>query len=248
MATPELSVLMPVYNEATTIARAIEQVRAAELPIAARELVVVDDRSTDGTREWLLAQDWPPEVRLVLHDRNRGKGAAVRTALEHARGTYATVMDADLEYDPKSIAALLAPLLREDAEAVYGVRGFDAGSAYSFWYVLGNKVVTLTMNVLFNTWLADIMTCQKVLPTALWRQLKLRESGFACEAEITARLARARVRIYEVPVTYRARSREDGKKLTALDGLRVLRTLVRCRLDRVDPVDRRAARPESFEA
>ena len=248
MATPELSVLMPVYNEATTIARAIEQVLAAELPIAARELVVVDDRSTDGTREWLLAQEWPAEMRLVLHDRNRGKGAAVRTALEHARGTYATVMDADLEYDPKSIAALVAPLLREDAEAVYGVRGFDAGSAYSFWYVLGNKVVTMTMNVLFNTWLADIMTCQKVLPTALWRQLKLRESGFAFEAEITARLARARVRIYEVPVTYRARSREDGKKLTALDGLRVLRTLVRCRLDRVDPIDRRAARPESFGA
>jgi glycosyltransferase involved in cell wall biosynthesis len=241
MATPELSVLMPVYNEGATIARAIEQVLAAELPIAARELVVVDDQSTDGTREWLLAQEWPAEVRLVLHDRNRGKGAAVRTALEHARGTYATVMDADLEYDPRSIAALLAPLLREDAEAVYGVRGFDAGSAYSFWYVLGNKLVTMTMNVLFNTWLADIMTCQKVLPTALWRQLKLRESGFAFEAEITARLARARVRIYEVPVTYRARSREDGKKLTALDGLRVLRTLVRCRLDRVDLVDPRAA-------
>jgi glycosyltransferase involved in cell wall biosynthesis len=240
MATPALSVLMPVYNEGATIARAIEQVLAAELPIAARELVVVDDRSTDGTREWLLEQEWPPEVRLVLHDRNRGKGAAVRTALEHASGTYATVMDADLEYDPQSIAALLRPLLREDAEAVYGVRGFDAGSAYSFWYVLGNKVVTMTMNVLFNTWLADIMTCQKVLPTALWRQLKLRESGFAFEAEITARLARARVRIYEVPVTYRARSREDGKKLTALDGLRVLRTLIRCRLDRVDPVDRRA--------
>jgi glycosyltransferase involved in cell wall biosynthesis len=246
MATPELSVLMPVYNEGATIARAIEQVLAAELPIAARELVVVDDRSTDGTREWLLAQELPPEVRLVLHDRNRGKGAAVRTALEHARGTYATVMDADLEYDPRSIATLLAPLLRQDAEAVYGVRGFDAGSAYSFWYVLGNKVVTMTMNVLFNTWLADIMTCQKVLPTALWRQLKLRESGFAFEAEITARLARARVRIYEVPVTYRARSREDGKKLTALDGLRVVRTLVRCRLDRVDLVDPRAARPDSF--
>lgn len=248
MATPQLSVLMPVYNEGATIARAIEQVLAAQLPIAARELVVVDDRSTDGTREWLLAQEWPAEVRLVLHDRNRGKGAAVRTALEHARGTYATVMDADLEYDPRSIGALLAPLLREDAEAVYGVRGFDAGSAYSFWYVLGNKVVTMTMNVLFNTWLADIMTCQKVLPTALWRQLKLRESGFAFEAEITARLARARVRIYEVPVTYHARSREEGKKLTALDGLRVLRTLVRCRLDRVDLIDPRAAHPDSFGA
>jgi dolichol-phosphate hexosyltransferase len=152
-------------------------------------------------------------------------------------------MDADLEYDPQSIATLLRPLLRDDAEAVYGVRGFDARSAYSFWYVVGNKVVTMTMNVLFNTWLADIMTCQKALPTALWRALELRESGFAFEAEITARLARAGIRIYEVPVPYRARSREQGKKLTAVDGLRVLRTLLRCRLDRLDPVDVRLRVP-----
>jgi glycosyltransferase involved in cell wall biosynthesis len=237
MAPPALSVLMPVYNERATIAHAIEDVLAAELPVAEFELVVVDDCSVDGTREWLQSRELPAGVRLVLHDRNRGKGAAISTALEHARGTYATVMDADLEYDPQSIAALLRPLLRDDAEAVYGVRGFDAGSAYSFWYVVGNKVVTMTMNVLFNTWLADIMTCQKVLPTALWRALELREGGFAFEAEITARLARAGIRIYEVPVPYRARSREQGKKLTAVDGLRVLRTLVRCRLEHADPID-----------
>jgi glycosyltransferase involved in cell wall biosynthesis len=228
---PDLSILMPIYNESATAETAIQQVLDAELPIDDFELVVVDDHSVDGTREWLLAQDFPPHVRLVLHDRNRGKGAAIATALQHAHGTYATIMDADLEYDPQQIAPLLRPLLEGEAEAVYGVRGFEAHSAFSFWYVVGNKAVTLATNVLFNTWLSDIMTCMKVLPTALWREFALRERGFAFEAELTARLVNAGVRIYEVPITYQARSREAGKKLTAADGFRVLRTLVRTRVD-----------------
>ena len=246
----DVSILMPVYNEHATIAGAIGQVLAADLPVADTELVIVDDHSTDGTREWLQAQDWPAHVRLVLHDRNRGKGAAIATALEHATGTYATILDADLEYDAANIGPLLAPLLRGDAEAVYGVRGFDATSAYSFWYVVGNKLVTTAANALYNRWLSDIMTCQKVLPTELFRALKLRESGFAFEAEITARLMRAGVRIYEVPITYQARSRAEGKKLTALDGLRVVRTLVRCRFDRcvlIDP-SRHMPRPPDGSA
>lgn len=229
---PDLSILMPVYNERETIASAVEQVLAVDLPVGDVELVIVDDDSTDGTRDWLQTQPWPPQVRLVLHDRNGGKGAAIATALRHADGTYATIMDADLEYDPRNIAPLLEPLLRGEADAVYGVRGFDARSAYSFWYVVGNKFVTLAANMLFNAWLSDIMTCQKVLPTALFRALPLREKGFGVEAEITARLLGAGVRIFEVPISYQARSREQGKKLRAVDGLRVLRTLVRCRLDR----------------
>ena len=228
---PDLSVLMPIYNESATAETAIEQVLDAELPVDELELVIVDDASTDGTREWLLAQDWPDHVRVLRHDRNRGKGAAIATALKHAHGTYATIMDADLEYDPQQIAHLLRPLLEGEAEAVYGVRGFEAHSAFSFWYVVGNKAVTMALNVLFNSWLSDIMTCMKVLPTALWREFSLRERGFAFEAEITARLLNAGVRIYEVPVTYQARSRAAGKKLTAPDGLRVLRTLVRTRFD-----------------
>ena len=234
---PDLSILMPVYNERATAGHAIQQVLDADLPIDDVEVVIVDDASDDGTREWLLRQDFPPNVRLVLHDDNRGKGAAVATAFRHATGTYATVMDADLEYDPQQIAPLMRPLLEGQAEAVYGVRGFDAHSAFSFWYVVGNKSVTMALNVLFNTWLQDIMTCMKVVPTALWRELALRERGFAFEAEITARLIRSGVRIYEVPITYRARSRDAGKKLTATDGLRVLRTLLRTRLDGRDVPD-----------
>src|SRR3954464_5830491 len=228
---PDLSILMPIYNESATAEAAIQQVLDAELPIDDFELVIVDDHSVDGTRQWLLEQDFPPQVRLVLHDRKRGKGAVTATALKRATGTYTTIMDADLEYDPQQIAPLLRPLLVGEAEAVYGVRGFEAHSAYSFWYVVGNKSVTMALNVLFNAWLSDIMTCMKVLPTALWRELQLRERGFAFEAEITARLLLAGVRIYEVPISYQARSREAGKKLTAIDGVRVLRTLLRTRFD-----------------
>jgi glycosyltransferase involved in cell wall biosynthesis len=228
---PDLSVLVPVFDERATIARAVERILEARLPVGSREVVIVDDGSTDGTREWLRDQRFGPEVRLVLHDRNRGKGAAVRTALAHARGTYTTIMDADLEYDPGNIGPLLQPLLDGDACVVYGVRGFDAQTAFSFWYVVGNKSVSLAANVLFNTWLSDIMTCHKVLPTALFRALSLRERGFAFEAEVTARLVASGVRIHEVPVTYRARTRDAGKKLTARDGLRVVGTLLRCRVD-----------------
>jgi glycosyltransferase involved in cell wall biosynthesis len=226
-----LSVLMPVYNERATIETAIERVLSVEVSVDDVELVVVDDGSTDGTSELLAGRNWPDSVRIVRHEGNRGKGAALRTGLGEARCEYCTVMDADLEYDPSTFDALLAPLLAGEADAVYGVRGFQAHSAYSFWYVVGNKAVTLAANVLYNAWLSDLMTCQKVLTTSLFRSLPLRASGFAIEAEITARLLRAGARIFEVPITYRARRREEGKKLRPIDGLRVLATLARCRID-----------------
>jgi dolichol-phosphate hexosyltransferase len=225
-----LSVLMPVFNERATIEAAIERVLSVDVPVDSFELIVVDDGSSDGTRELLDGGRWPENVRIVNHRRNRGKGAALRTGLAEAGCEYCTVMDADLEYDPSNFAALLGPLLAGEADAVYGVRGFQAHSAYSFWYVVGNKSVTLAANLLYNAWLSDLMTCQKVLKTEMFRELPLRENGFAIEAEITARLLRAGARIYEVPITYRARRREEGKKLTAVDGLRVLATLARCRV------------------
>jgi len=221
---------MPVYNERATIETAIERVLETAHSIEGLDLVVVDDGSTDGTRELLTARSWPVNVRVFEHDRNRGKGAALRTGLAQATAEFCTVMDADLEYDPSNFGELLAPLLAGEADAVYGVRGFRAHSAYSFWYVIGNKAVTLAANVLFNAWLSDLMTCQKVLKTALFRELPLRANGFAIEAEITARLLRADARIFEVPITYRARRREEGKKLAPIDGLRVLATLARCRI------------------
>jgi glycosyltransferase involved in cell wall biosynthesis len=225
-----LTILMPVYNERETLQRAVEDALGAELPVDARQLVIVDDGSTDGTLEILRTTDWPDVVTVVEHDRNRGKGAAIRTALTHATGDYAAILDADLEYRASDLAPLLEPLLAGEASVVYGTRSWSSHSAFSFWYVMGNKAVTQATNVLYNCWISDVMTCHKVMRTELFRSLKLRERGFAIEPEITARVLLAGERIYEVPITYKARSREDGKKLTALDGFRVLKTLVRCRV------------------
>ena len=224
-----LTVLMPVFNERRTVGTAIERVLDVEIE-GGRELVVVDDGSTDGTWQFLEEQEWPESVRIVRRGRNGGKGVALRSGLSEARGDYCTVLDADLEYDAATLPSLLEPLLQGDADAVYGVRGFQAHSSYSFWYVVGNKAVTFAANVLYNAWLADLMTCQKVMPTALFRSLPLRANGFQIEAEITARLLRSGARVYEVPITYRARTRDEGKKLRGIDGLRVLGTLTRCRV------------------
>ncbi|HEY2374050.1 MAG TPA: glycosyltransferase family 2 protein [Gaiellaceae bacterium] len=226
---PEVSVLMPVYNERGTVERALEELLATNISADSWEVVVVDDGSSDGTEVLLRGRPWPEQVRLFRHDRNRGKGAALRTALAAARGTYATVMDADLEYSPADIPLLLEPLRNGDADAVFGTRGFQAHSAYSFWYVMGNRAVSFAANVIYNCWISDIMTGQKAMRTDVFRSLDLRERGFAIEAEITARLVRRGIRIYEVPIVYKARSRDQGKKLTAVDGLRVIRTLLRCR-------------------
>ena len=138
-------------------------------------------------------------------------------------------MDGDLEYDPADLAKLLAPLLTGEAEVVFGARGFESHAAFSFWYVMGNKAVTLAANLLFNSWLTDIMTCHKAMRTDLFRSLGLSSTGFTIEPEITAKLLAAGYQIYEVPVRYNARGRQEGKKLTALDGVRVLLTLLRCR-------------------
>lgn len=219
---------MPVYNERERVERAIASVLATELPTEF-ELIVVDDGSTDGSQEIVREAVQEGRVRLLEHPENRGKGAAVKTALENAKGDFAAIFDADLEYEPSDLARLMPPLLDGRANACFGVRAFDGYTSHSFLYVLGNKGVTFAANLLFNVYLRDIMTCHKMLRTDLFRSLPLRESGFAIEPEIAARLVQRGERIFEVPVQYRARSTAEGKKLTARDGFRVLRTLLRCR-------------------
>jgi dolichol-phosphate hexosyltransferase len=225
----ELSIVMPVYNERATVERAIAAVLDAS-PAASFEILVVDDGSGDGTAELLRSGAWPESVRVLTHERNRGKGVAIRTGLEAAQGVYTTIFDADLEYSASDIPAMIEPLRNGQAQAVFGTRAFKSHSAFSFWYVLGNRAVTMAANVIYNCWISDLMTGHKALPTELFRSLQLRERGFAVEAEIAARLLARGVRVYEVPVEYSARGREEGKKLTALDGLRVMRTLIRCRV------------------
>jgi glycosyltransferase involved in cell wall biosynthesis len=225
-----LSILMPVYNEIERIERALDATLAVELPCPF-ELVIVDDGSTDGTIDYLRNRSFPGNVRVLYHASNQGKGAAVRTALTDARLRFSAIFDADLEYEPDDLALLVEPLRRGDGvNVVYGVRTFDGYTSHSFLFVMGNKSVTLAANVLFNVYIHDLMTCHKAMYTELFRSLPLRTNGFSIEPEITARLLQRGERIYEVPVHYRARASDEGKKLTALDGFRVLWTLLRCRL------------------
>jgi dolichol-phosphate hexosyltransferase len=222
----KLSILMPVYNEVATLTSAVKEVLDVDYPCEI-ELVVVDDGSTDGTRKLYDTFAGDSRVSIHLHDRNRGKGAAIATAAAVATGDYLIMCDADLEYSPAQIPSLLEPVLAGEAEVVYGTRTFGSHNSYSFVYVMGNKAVTTFANVLFNCYISDLETCFKLIPTALYRQLRVRETGFGMEAEITGKVLRRGIRPYEVPISYNARSREAGKKLTWRDGVEALWILSR---------------------
>ncbi|MFG2099198.1 glycosyltransferase family 2 protein [Micromonospora echinaurantiaca] len=226
----KLSVLMPVYNEEARVADAVKQALAVDYPCAV-ELVVVDDGSRDGTGEILRRAD-DARLRVITHARNAGKGAAIKTAVDSAEGDYMVILDADLEYDPQDIPKLLDPVLDGRATVVYGNRTFGSHSAYSFWYVMGNKGVTMAANVLFNSYISDLETCFKLMPVALYRSLDIRSRGFGMEAEVTGKLLRRRIRPYEVPISYRARGREEGKKITWKDGVEAVWILGRERFRR----------------
>ncbi|MGC4757356.1 glycosyltransferase family 2 protein [Micromonospora trifolii] len=226
----QLSILMPVYNEAERVAEALKQALAVRYPCDI-EIVVVDDGSTDATAEILGRMD-DARLRVVTHPRNAGKGAAIKTAVDSARGEYMVILDADLEYDPQDIPRLLAPVLEGHATVVYGNRTFGSHSAYSFWYVVGNRGVTTAANVLFNSYIGDLETCFKLMPVELYRSLNIRSRGFGMEAEVTGKLLRRRIRPYDVPITYRARGRDEGKKITWRDGVEALWILGRERARR----------------
>jgi len=222
----KLSILMPVYNEYMTLTSAVKEVLGTDFPCEI-ELVIVDDGSTDGTRELYPTFENDPRVSIHLHQRNQGKGAAIRTAASVATGDYLIMCDADLEYSPAQIPSLLALVLSGDAEVVYGTRTFGSHNSYSYLYVLGNKAVTTVANVLFNCYISDLETCFKLIPAPLYRQLRVRETGFGMEAEITGKLLRRGIRPYEVPISYKARSRAAGKKLTWRDGAEAVWILFR---------------------
>ena len=223
---PKLSVLIPVHNEERTLTHLLDAVEACP---EVYELVIVDDGSTDATPQILAAREFRTPTQLIRHPSNRGKGGAIRTAIAAATGDVAVIQDADLEYDPRDFWKLLEPFGQRGVEIVYGTRSFSSHSAYSFWFVMGNKAVTLFNNVLFNAYLSDLETCYKLMPLELWRSLDLRCNGFDIEPEITAKLLKRGHRIFEVPISYAARSREEGKKLTWHDGVKALWTLGRLR-------------------
>ena len=223
-----LSVMMPVYNEERTLQIILEHVlNRAEVG----EVIAVDDGSRDSTWEILeRVSRRDPRLRPFRLETNQGKGAALRKAVGELRMPFALVQDADLEYDPRDYPALLQPLLEGRADVVYGVRGFAGQTAFSFWFVLGNKVVTLATNLLYNCYISDMETGYKVLRSELWRRLNLAGRRFDIEPDITARALRLGYRIHEVPIRYYARGREEGKKLTWMDGIRALGALARLRI------------------
>ena len=226
-----LSVVMPVYNEARTIAAAIERVLKAPVDLA-KEIIVVDDASTDGTRE--LLQGMPPgEIRLVLHDVNRGKGAAIRTGVAHATGDIVLIQDADLEYDPRDYPLLLEPLLEDHADVVFGNR-FHGGPhrVLYFWHYAANRLLTLLTNLLTGINLSDMEVGYKVFRTDVLRRIRLTSDRFGFEPEITVKVARLGCRIYEVPIRYYGRTYEEGKKITWRDGVAALAHIIRFRLTR----------------
>ena len=223
-----LSVVIPVYNERATVQELLRRVRSVPTP---KEIILVDDCSTDGSREILRALEGQADVTVLYHAENRGKGAAIKTGFARARGDVVLIQDADLEYDPAEYPRLIQPIVEGRADVVYGSRfhGQGAQRVLYYWHYVGNRVLTTLSNMLTNLNLTDMETCYKVLRREVAQAIAptFRERGFGIEPEITAKVARRGYRIYEVGVTYAGRTYEEGKKITWRDGARALWHIVR---------------------
>jgi glycosyltransferase involved in cell wall biosynthesis len=222
-----LSVIVPVYNERTTLTEILRRMRAVELPMD-REIIIVDDGSSDGTDKVLSAME-DSTVRVLHHTGNLGKGAAIRTGMGVVRGDLVLIQDADLEYDPEDWPKLLHPMLRGRAKVVYGSRFTGERKNMLYWHWLGNRFLSLLTNVLYNTTLSDMETCYKLFDRTVIDGIKIESDRFDFEPEITAKVLRRGYRIYEVPVSYNGREFDEGKKITWRDGFGALKTLLKYR-------------------
>ena len=221
-----LSVIIPIYNEKNTVENIIRQVQAVDIGME-KEIILVDDGSTDGTRE-ILEKITDKNVKIHLHEKNQGKGAALRTGFSKATGDFVIIQDADLEYDPREYPQLLRPLLDGRADAVYGSR-FLGGPhrVLFFWHYIGNKMLTTFSNMLSNLNLTDMETCYKVLRREILDKISLKSNRFGIEPEITLKLARLNCRIYEVPISYSGRDYSEGKKIGWKDGVAAVYHIIR---------------------
>ena len=224
-----VSFIIPVHNEAPTLRELLALVGELEFD---KQLVIVDDGSTDGSTEILRELATERDDWVLIEQRNRGKGAAIRAAVPHVTGDITVIQDADLEYDPAEVPQLIEPIERGAADVVFGSRlsGGKPQRAYLFWHLVGNRFLSLLTNVLYNTTLSDIETGYKAFRTDILRSLDLTEDGFAIEPEITAQVCKRKLRIYELPISYYGRSYAEGKKITWRDGFRAAWVLLRLRV------------------
>ena len=221
---------MPVHNEGATLRQVLERLGKTVMPVP-WELIIVDDGSTDGAVD-AVQRDWVPDAERVVvlrARRNRGKGSALRRGFAECRGDILGVQDADLEYDPAQIPALVEPIVDGRADAVLGTREFGAHTAYSYWYVVGNRLISTVASVLFNRYITDAYTCYKFFTRDCYSKLDLTADGFEIEAELVGGLLRAGAHVHEIPINYAARTRQEGKKIRASDGLRAVLRLLRVR-------------------
>jgi glycosyltransferase involved in cell wall biosynthesis len=225
----KLSIIMPVYNERDTLCEILSQVRAVELPDLEKEILLVDDGSTDGSREILAQEATAGDLRVFYHDQNQGKGAAVRTAIEQATGDLIVIQDADLEYDPRDYPTLIRPIVEGRVAVVYGSRFLGPRKAMLFWHMLGNKLLTLTTNILYNTILSDMETCYKCFRADVVKDIPLHSRRFEFEPEVTAKVLKRGHRIFEVPISYYGREYHEGKKISWRDAPLAFWTLIKYR-------------------
>src|SRR3954466_9045228 len=248
----KLSVVIPCYNEAKTIRMIVDRVRSA--PVADKEIIIVDDCSRDGTRDLLRTQIAPLVDKIIYHEVNQGKGAALRTGIAAASGDAVIVQDADLEYDPQDYAKLLAPVRDGRADVVFGSR-FSGGETHRvlyYWHAVGNKFLTLLSNMLTNLNLTDMEVCYKVFRREIIQQIAIEENRFGFEPEITAKVARLGCRIYEVGISYAGRTYEEGKKIGWKDGVRALWCILKYNIktpqSRYQPSEQKPPQPATNEA
>ena len=221
-----LSILIPVFNEVNTIEKILEKIHAVQLP---KEIILVDDFSTDGTRDILKSHEEKPGIKILYHDRNRGKGAALRTALEHLSGTHVIIQDADLEYDPDDYPVMLRPMIESEADVVYGSRFLGSRRVFLYSHYVGNRFLTGLTNVLYGCTLTDMETCYKCFRREVFDKVKLRSDRFNIEPEITAKVLKNKFKLYEVPIRYSGRDFDEGKKITWRDGFSAIWALIKFR-------------------